>query len=146
MIAPAVQQSDSVKHMHTSIPFQVPFSYRLSQNIGEHSLYILTDLFTQPLLLKVCCMSRRMSGFGIFWPLVSSSLVKSSGDGGGSSVFLSKGESIGLWYFWMSFQKSRISSSGKCISHSRKKKCTYWELTSLPTPTPLLPFRIFAKN
>ena len=30
----AKQQSDSIIHVHTSILFQIPFPYRLAQNIG----------------------------------------------------------------------------------------------------------------
>ena len=39
----SIQQSDSVIHIHVSIPFQIVFQFRLLQNIGQSSLCYTVD-------------------------------------------------------------------------------------------------------
>ena len=55
VLVSGVQQSDSVLHIHVSILFQIPFPFRLLQNIEQSSLcYTVGPCWLSILYIVVC--------------------------------------------------------------------------------------------
>ena len=56
VIISALQQNDSVIHIHLSTLFQFLFPYRLSQNIGESSLCYVAGVLLPSVIYTVVCI------------------------------------------------------------------------------------------
>ena len=83
MLVSGVQQSDSVIHIHMSILFQIPFPYRLVQNIEQRSLCYIEQVLVGSLFFVFFFLKNYLFiYFWLCWVFVSVrglSLVVASG-------------------------------------------------------------------